>query len=556
MSEYGPVMKKTAPINVSKEVVKHLSIGLYRNFALAIKELISNSYDAGATVTKLKLDLDNNRIVLRDNGRGMSEEEFKNKYLTIGFYKEPSKLPDELGRLRIGAFGIGFLAPLPYCGTLTIVTKKRGSRFALEGTIEAHRFFSGGNWNLKDATVEYNTFESDLPLDEGETIIVLENIVEHIHGELSRETVKRKTIASSGYDTFKWTLQQYCPIEYPPDRNDIRTYFDAPDSVPMELWLDGEQLFRNVPDGTKVLEKGTKDFGDLSVKYVIMTPYEPVSPEEMRGLQVRVRNVAVGFPRDFDVTKLGRVHARLNMLCGEVHVLDGLDNSLLINRDSFSYTQDVANMDEFFRSRLTHWAARLDKSAKSDKELYLALGNVRKDTRIVDDLKDAGLVNFSEKRLRLSEGMLRKTSGKTIGDSVEQVFGAISEKTRGKQQVVREKGPVSEESPAITYEEETKTITIFEEHPIFEETFELDGISYKVQYEKWDYLSTPYSICRLAENNSVVVFNKTHPLFQGKLNDKIVKRLGLGILTTLEGVEDREYLIEKLNNLVKDAFGG
>ena len=42
-------------INVDKDVVKHLSLGLYKNYALAIKELISNSYDAGAKEVKIRL---------------------------------------------------------------------------------------------------------------------------------------------------------------------------------------------------------------------------------------------------------------------------------------------------------------------------------------------------------------------------------------------------------------------------------------------------------------------------------------------------------------------
>ncbi len=129
--------KGTLEIKVDKAVVKHLSIGLYRNYALAIKELISNAYDAGATEVKIKLDLKKKRIIIRDNGRGMDYDDFDKEYLCIGLHKEPSRKPDELGRLRIGTFGIGFLAPLPYCKRMVVITKKRGSDKVFQATIKA-----------------------------------------------------------------------------------------------------------------------------------------------------------------------------------------------------------------------------------------------------------------------------------------------------------------------------------------------------------------------------------------------------------------------------------
>jgi len=545
---------RRAPIVVEKEVVKHLSLGLYRNFALAIKELISNAYDAGATEVKLKLDLEEGRIVLRDNGQGMNESEFKDEYLHIGFFKEPSKEPDELGRMRIGTFGIGFLAPLPYCKSLKIITKKRGQNYVLEGEIQAENFFTRGNWDIRDEQVEYKLYESDLPSEEGETIIILENIKEQIYDELSRETRVRRTIEGSGYDKFKWTLAQYCPIEFPPEKEDLRDFFGVKDRAPMKLWLDGVQLYRNVPEKAHILEKETKEFGEIELKYVIMTPYETVKPEEMRGFQVRLKDVAIGFPRDFDVTKLGRVLGRLNQLCGEVHILKGLDNALLVNRDSFNFTEDVARMYDFFRGRLTHWNGRLYDWAENDKELYLALGELREDKRILDDLTESNLVHFSKERLRLSEGTLRKSKSKTVDNPVDRVVDVLSKKVGDPKKVVRRKGKVSLDTPAIQVEQESKTITVYEDHPAFIETIEFNGKDFRVQYDEWDPSKTPFSICRLTKDGKTAIFNKTHPLFKGKLNDNIVKRLGLGILLILSEVKNNQALIGNLNRLVEDTF--
>ena len=109
------IQRGTLPIKVSKDVVGHLSLGLYRNFARAVKELVSNAYDAMATEVKIKLDLDENRIVVRDNGRGMDLDEIRENFLTIGYRTAVSEAPSELGRMRIGTFGIGCLSVFPYC---------------------------------------------------------------------------------------------------------------------------------------------------------------------------------------------------------------------------------------------------------------------------------------------------------------------------------------------------------------------------------------------------------------------------------------------------------
>lgn len=547
--------KGTLPIEVDKAVVKHLSIGLYRNYALAIKELVSNAYDAGATEVKIKLDLKKNRIIIRDNGRGMNYNEFKDQYLHIGLHKDPAKKPDELGRMRIGTFGIGFLAPLPYCKKMTVITKRTEDSDAIQASINAENFFSKGAWNIKEERVPYEITKSDLPKAQGEMIVILEDIKPQITEELGRKQLKSKAKIDqlSGFGKFKWTLCQYCPIQFPPEREDLRSFFHYPNRVPMRLWLDGKELFRNVPPESVVLEKGKQSYGNIEVKYVIMTPYTTVKPEEARGLQIRLRDVAVGFPRDFDVTKLGRVLGRLNYICGEVHITKGLDNALMVTRDSFNYTEQVAGLYEFFRGKLTEWNDKLYKEADEDKGIYVSLPEDKTDA-IVKELKKAEIVRFPKERFRLPKSSL---TTKRIGDisfPAEKLKQALAR--RKDFSVISSKAKRAKNESPIQVDPKKKTITIYEEHPSFLDSLEINNKKYVVTYNKWDYHETPYSICKFDRKQSKVTFNITHPLFKSKVNERIIKQLSLGVLLILEGNKEKEKLLDRFNRLLEEVFQG
>lgn len=545
----------TLPIEVNKDVVRHLSLGLYRNFALAIKELISNSYDAGATEVKIKLDLKNKRIVIRDNGKGMDFKQFKEEYLRIGYYKEPAKSVDELGRMRIGTFGIGFLAPLPYCKLMKVITKKKGGTECIEAEINAENFFRKGTWDIREEKVPYEIKDSDLPKEDGETIVVLEDIKPQIAEDLTRHVSRGKSKIDkfSGFEKFKWTLCQYAPIQFPPDRKDLREFFEDSKRTPMRLWLDGEELFRNVPNGARILEKDEKNFGDIYLKYVIMSPYDTVKPEEARGLQLRLRDVAIGFPRDFDVTKLGRVLGKLNFICGEVHIPSGLDSALMVTRDSFNYTEEVAEVYKFFRDRLTYWNGVLYGEAGEDKEIYESIPEKIFES-VIEELKKADIIRFPKERLRLLKAPITRRKTEEISSPLEKLKKSLEKKEDYKIISSKKKVPI-EESP-IKVITDKKSIEIYEEHPAFLETIKIGKEEFKVGYGEWDYTKTSYAICKLQEQQNKVIFNNSHPLFKTKLSNEIIKRLSLGILLILRDRKDREELLEKLNLLLEDVFGG
>jgi DNA topoisomerase VI subunit B len=102
--------------NISLNVLDHLGRNLYRSFITVIGEAISNSWDADAENVWITINKEENFFVIRDDGMGMSEEDFQNKFLKIGYSKRKngiSKSPG--GRPFIGRKGIGKLALLS-CG--------------------------------------------------------------------------------------------------------------------------------------------------------------------------------------------------------------------------------------------------------------------------------------------------------------------------------------------------------------------------------------------------------------------------------------------------------
>ncbi|HQE91722.1 MAG TPA: ATP-binding protein [Anaerolineae bacterium] len=113
------------PINlqiggIAPNVLRELS-GIYPTFVSAFKELVSNSYDADATLVNIHLSPDASVITVGDNGVGMTLLEFQQEYIRIGGSARRNHgglTPG--GRKPIGRKGIGFLAIARYCHTVEI----------------------------------------------------------------------------------------------------------------------------------------------------------------------------------------------------------------------------------------------------------------------------------------------------------------------------------------------------------------------------------------------------------------------------------------------------
>ncbi len=121
---------KLFTFNISLSVLDHLGRNLYRSFATVLGEAISNSWDADANNVWIYIDKDRGDLIIKDDGDGMTEDDFQNKFLKIGYSKRRkgiSKSNNE--RPYIGRKGIGKLALLSCAKKITVISKKKETEY-------------------------------------------------------------------------------------------------------------------------------------------------------------------------------------------------------------------------------------------------------------------------------------------------------------------------------------------------------------------------------------------------------------------------------------------
>lgn len=125
-------MANSAPFTfeISLSVLNHLGRSLYRSFATVLGEAISNAWDADAKKVEIFIDRRKNSFFIKDDGLGMTADDFQNKFLKIGYSKRKggAKSSPE-GRPFIGRKGIGKLALLSCADKITVISKVEGGKY-------------------------------------------------------------------------------------------------------------------------------------------------------------------------------------------------------------------------------------------------------------------------------------------------------------------------------------------------------------------------------------------------------------------------------------------
>ena len=117
--------------------IEHLGIKMYSQLPQALAELVANAYDASAGKVEIKLydnKLNNKRIVVSDDGIGMSFDDVRDKFLIIGRKRRDKdkgrtiKTAAGLERTITGRKGLGKLALFGIGNNIKIETTSAGEK--------------------------------------------------------------------------------------------------------------------------------------------------------------------------------------------------------------------------------------------------------------------------------------------------------------------------------------------------------------------------------------------------------------------------------------------
>lgn len=127
-------------MTLSLSVLNHLGISLYSNVPAVLSEVVANAWDADAEHVSIDIDPNDDRIIILDDGHGMSVDDANQRYLCVGY--ERRKAPDRARTPRfrrsvMGRKGIGKLSLFSIARTVEVHSVKGSERHGFRMDLDA-----------------------------------------------------------------------------------------------------------------------------------------------------------------------------------------------------------------------------------------------------------------------------------------------------------------------------------------------------------------------------------------------------------------------------------
>lgn len=203
MSQSRLITREQARFSSDSQLLSELGERLIASTKVALTELIKNAYDADATKCNIWLEDDNETLIVQDDGHGMTEQEFRENWMTIATSNR-SRNPRSrrYNREVTGSKGVGRFA-----------VRNLGLELELESIAkdptenEYRRLVADFDWRefesgsgLQEMEIEYRLYEDAKEEDEGTTLRITDLQDEWSQEKLEEASGEVLDIVSAPYE--------------------------------------------------------------------------------------------------------------------------------------------------------------------------------------------------------------------------------------------------------------------------------------------------------------------------------------------------------------------
>lgn len=218
-------------LKTDERVIARVTDGIYRQPGSALRELISNAYDADATRVVIKTDPPRfERISIEDNGQGMTPQALAHMLLHIGGSAKRQEIGQDMGitnpenplyspngRKLIGKIGIGIFSVAQLTHNFQIITKTKGDDHRTIATVALKQYSDEGAKRTQNSGEEFESGKVNIwrekarDIDSHGTTIILTNIRPQ-----ARDTLRSREIwAAIEQSVNNTVIDDYQTIEPP-----------------------------------------------------------------------------------------------------------------------------------------------------------------------------------------------------------------------------------------------------------------------------------------------------------------------------------------------------
>lgn len=333
-------------MKIELTVIEDLGIKLYGTLPPVISEMVANAWDADASSVEITLEEgaidDHSKIVVRDNGHGMSYVDIQEKYLSVGRKRRLKEGTDitAKGRKVMGRKGIGKLSVFGIAKRVQVrtVRSKKASVFQMDLDDMLSEAQKRGTYKPETISADVRTDE-----DDGTTIT------------LARLTRKNRINVQS--------IRRGIAKHFSVITDDFRVSINGEQISSSDKFREGDwEIFQEIND---VLES---DKPGWAVSGWIGATKQPLN-EEDRGVTITARGKLIQSPTMFGI-KSGKKFS-YSYLTGEIsaEIFDEQEDHIATNRQSLIWdTPQGAALMKWGAAKLAEMSAELVERRKTARE--------------------------------------------------------------------------------------------------------------------------------------------------------------------------------------------